>query len=384
MIQERFLRLRSIFLLLATILFAIFNLPLQHNDAFAQVNYCQKLSASLRSLERNKDYRSYKRNSATYQKAAKELKQQESLFVRGGCQRQLNAGQKLSSQCRTLAKRILKARPKVERLKNSVETGQLIARKREQILQQIAARGCNSRNSNSRLTITNKRNNQGPQTLFDILFGNKDIEIRADDDFAMQTNLPTIRTVCVRSCDGFFWPISFSTIPEYLYEDAEQCQIEGKGADVELYYYRNPGETIEEMVSISGVPYKSSPNAFRYKDEYDRSCTIKKQTNLGFVTLVQNRESTQTRMMINIEGISFPMPLRDPRLVQELSVKKANFFPLPRPRPLRAGEENMNQISNSNNPTIISEPLRIVSWRGKIIRIVGPDTPYAQLMAKGT
>ncbi len=371
-------------MLLAAILLAIFSLPLWVNGTFAQANSCQKLSSNLRSLERNRDYRSYERNRAAYQKAAKELKQQESLFVRGGCQRQLNVGQKLSSQCRTLARRILKARPKVEKLKNSVGTGQMIAKQREQILQQIAARGCNNRNSNSRLTITNKQNNRGPQTLFDILFGNKDIEVRADDDFAMQTNLSTIRTVCVRSCDGFFWPISFSTIQEYLYEDAEQCQIEGKGADVELYYYKNPGETVEEMVSISGVPYKSSPNAFRYKDEYDRNCTIKKRANLGFITLVQNEANGKSRIIVNIEGISFPMPLKDPRLTQELAVAKANFFPLPRPRPLRAGEENINKITISNTPAANSEPLRIVSWRGKTIRIVGPDTPYAQLMAKGT
>lgn len=33
----------------------------------------------------------------------------------------------------------------------------------------------------------------------------------------------TYRTVCVRTCDGYFWPISFSTTEDYFDRDQAQC-----------------------------------------------------------------------------------------------------------------------------------------------------------------
>ncbi len=39
-------------------------------------------------------------------------------------------------------------------------------------------------------------------------------------------NLPfaTYRTVCVRLCDGYFFPVSYSTLPNYFDRDAEACE----------------------------------------------------------------------------------------------------------------------------------------------------------------
>ena len=39
--------------------------------------------------------------------------------------------------------------------------------------------------------------------------------------------------------------------------------------------YRNPGEDINQAVSINGQPYSSSPNAFRYRQEFNPSCSCK-------------------------------------------------------------------------------------------------------------
>ncbi len=367
------------------ILFVAGSLFMKSDIALAQSNTCSKLNQTLRSLDRNRDYRSYKKNNATYQTLAKELKKQESQFVRGGCQKLLNSGQKLTNACRTLARRILKGRSRVEKLKNSLATAQAVAQQRKQILQQIAARGCNNQNSNSRSGASIKRNNQqAPRTLLDILFGNNggEVEIRADDDFGINTRLSTIRTVCVRACDGYFWPISFSTTKEYLLQDSAQCQAEGKGANVELYYYNNPGGDPKEMVSITGQPYKSLPNAFRYQNEYDEACRIKRQTNYGSIILAKNEQNNQSRMMVKIKDLTFPLPLRDPRRTQKIISAKAIFVQLPKPRPLREGEENSHKIIKSK--PVRQQPIRTYISGGKIVRIVGPDTPYAQSEAKGT
>ena len=39
-------------------------------------------------------------------------------------------------------------------------------------------------------------------------------------------NLPfaTYRTLCVRLCDGYYFPVSFSTLPNHFQRDAELCQ----------------------------------------------------------------------------------------------------------------------------------------------------------------
>jgi protein involved in polysaccharide export with SLBB domain len=47
-------------------------------------------------------------------------------------------------------------------------------------------------------------------------------------------------------------------------------------SDVALYTYRNPGEDINQAVSIAGQPYTELPNAFRYRHEVDRSCSCRR------------------------------------------------------------------------------------------------------------
>ena len=70
-------------------------------------------------------------------------------------------------------------------------------------------------------------------------------------------NLPfaTYRTLCVRLCDGYYFPVSFSTLPNHFQRDADVCQSQC-AAPAELYYHQNPGGAVEQMVSVSAA---SSP-----------------------------------------------------------------------------------------------------------------------------
>ena len=70
-------------------------------------------------------------------------------------------------------------------------------------------------------------------------------------------NLPfaTYRTLCVRLCDGYYFPVSFSTLPNHFQRDSELCQSQC-AAPAELYYHQNPGGAVEQMVSVSSQqPY---------------------------------------------------------------------------------------------------------------------------------
>jgi hypothetical protein len=85
----------------------------------------------------------------------------------------------------------------------------------------------------------------------------------------------TYRTVCVRTCDGYYFPISFATVPSRFGDDERTCKNQCPAADASLFTYRNPGEDINQAVSVSGQPYTALPNAFKYRQEFNPSCSCK-------------------------------------------------------------------------------------------------------------
>jgi len=90
-------------------------------------------------------------------------------------------------------------------------------------------------------------------------------------------NLPfaTYRTLCVRLCDGYYFPVSFSTLPNHFQRDAEACQSRC-AAPAELYYHQNPGGAVEQAVSVTTQqPYTSLKSAWRYRKEFVQGCSCK-------------------------------------------------------------------------------------------------------------
>ena len=85
----------------------------------------------------------------------------------------------------------------------------------------------------------------------------------------------TYRTLCVRLCDGYYFPVSFATLPNHFPRDSEVCQSKC-AAPAELYYHQNPGGAVEQMVSVGEQkPYTSLRNAFRHRKEYVSGCSCK-------------------------------------------------------------------------------------------------------------
>jgi hypothetical protein len=83
----------------------------------------------------------------------------------------------------------------------------------------------------------------------------------------------TYRTICVRTCDGYYFPISFSTLPNYFDRDAELCRSKC-AAPVELFYHQNPGAGVEQAISYdSKLAYTSLKTAFRYRKELVKGCS---------------------------------------------------------------------------------------------------------------
>jgi hypothetical protein len=85
----------------------------------------------------------------------------------------------------------------------------------------------------------------------------------------------TYRTICVRTCDGFYFPVSYSTVPSKFAEDEQICRRMCPAAEAVLYSYRNPGEDVSQAVSQGGRTYAELPAAFAYRKAFNPACSCK-------------------------------------------------------------------------------------------------------------
>src|SRR6202051_558470 len=115
---------------------------------------------------------------------------------------------------------------------------------------------------------------RGPGNFLENLFGNNNNNPGPPGaDLGPQSG--TFRTVCVRSCDGGYFPISVAAVPARFPDDEKTCKSLCPATEATLFTYRNPGEDINQAVSINGQPYSSLPNAFKFRTEFSASCACK-------------------------------------------------------------------------------------------------------------
>jgi hypothetical protein len=178
-----------------------------------------------------------------------------------------------SAQCGPVNNQIQQMRANLDQITTSLErlrSGGLGGADRENqrrsVLLALAQNNCGPQYANAA---------RGPGSFLDNLFGNNNSNPNAPPgaDFGPQSG--TFRTVCARSCDGAYFPISFATLPARFPDDEKTCKALCPAAEASLYAYRNPGEDMNQAVSISGQPYSSSPNAFRFRQEFNPSCSCK-------------------------------------------------------------------------------------------------------------
>jgi hypothetical protein len=108
--------------------------------------------------------------------------------------------------------------------------------------------------------------------FFDRLFGPGTI---LSPDSAPAVASGTYKTLCVRTCDGFYFPISYSALPNKFAEDAQSCQRMCPASEVALYSQRSTGEDVSQAVSANGRLYTELPNAFAYRKQFNPSCSCK-------------------------------------------------------------------------------------------------------------
>lgn len=74
------------------------------------------------------------------------------------------------------------------------------------------------------------------------------------------------RTLCVRTCDGYFFPMSNAATFGDFERDQKNCESSCPGTDIRLFYTRGMSDEPATMISsANGKPYSELPTAFLYK-----------------------------------------------------------------------------------------------------------------------
>jgi Protein of unknown function (DUF2865) len=173
-----------------------------------------------------------------------------------------------SPQCGPLNSQIQQMRGNLDRLMSDLE--QLKSNNNDQqgprraLISQLAQNNCGPQYRAAAAA-------QGQGGFLDAIFGGTVINPGGDG-----APSGTYRTLCVRTCDGFYFPISYSTVPTHFAEDQLSCQRLCPASEAVLYSYHNPGEDVNQAVSPSGHLYTELPNAFLYRRQIVAGCSCRR------------------------------------------------------------------------------------------------------------
>ncbi len=173
-------------------------------------------------------------------------------------------------QCADLASQVEAAKRKVADL--DVQRQQILGSRdrsyQDDIYRELARNSCGA-------DYAREAQRRGGQNPFSLLWQDEDTGPSGRGNEFGTLPFATYRTVCVRLCDGYYFPISFSTLPNHFQRDADACQSKC-AAPAELFFHQNPGAAMEQAVSArEKAPYTSLKTAFRYRKEYVPGCSCK-------------------------------------------------------------------------------------------------------------
>jgi uncharacterized protein DUF2865 len=238
---------------------------------------CLRLEAQLAAVDRGgaavdpvkaEQIKRYEDAAAKQQSELDRLGQQsQRLGCRGGGFFSLFGGQ--APQCGPLSNQMQQVRASLDRLLGDIQRLQGNSGEREgQRRSILIALGQNECGPQYRQYA-----NTGPGGFFENLFGGGG----GGGLFGSPDASPsgTYRTLCVRTCDGYYFPVSYSTVPGKFADDERLCQRLCPATEVALYSHRNPGEDVARAVSASGRLYTELPTAFSYRKQFNAACSCR-------------------------------------------------------------------------------------------------------------
>lgn len=321
--------------------------------AQAQSAICYDLESRLANLQKGgsgSQSRQYRR----YDQAARKIRGQ----IASVQKRARRAG------CRTTGIRLFQKRQCAN------ATGQIRQLKRE--LQRVESQRAragrsprNSRRQQTELIVALGRNRCGPQ------YERAAARYRRGEvlDGFEQPQSSSYRTVCVRTCDGYFFPVSTGTSSRNFGRDEAVCRGKYPGSDVKLFYHPRGADNAMDLArSVDGQSYASMPYAYRYREVYDPSCKF---------------DRSRLQQYTTGDGTRIQFTERNPRAVD---VRFGMNGPVPLPRPALGldPETQMNMAGNFRPSGLPLAPELVVDPQirdGQRVRTVGPEQYFGQSTA---
>jgi len=331
---------------------------------------CPRLEAQLATIDRGgsndpaKDdqIRRYQ-DAATQQQA--ELDRVTMQAKRMGCESSgffsLFNGQ--SAQCGPINTRISQMRANLDQITTNLERlrtglgGPDREGQRRSVLTALAQNNCGPQYANAAAA-------PGPGGFLSNLFGGNNPAAPPGTDLGPPSG--TYRTVCVRTCDGGYFPVSFSTVPARFPEDENKCKALCPATEAVLYAYRNPGEDINQAVSANGQPYTALPNAFKFRTEFNPSCACRAPGQTwsdALKTIDEKAEAAQQGDIIVTEESAKKMQQRSQQQPASKSGKKGAApqastpaaEPAPAPTTSAASDNQQNKSIRTVGPKFLQE-----------------------------
>jgi hypothetical protein len=323
--------------------------PSAQSNPGARNQVCLRLESQLAAIDRGgavdpakaEQIKRYEDGAAKQQADLDRLSQQsQRLGCQGGGFFSLFSGQ--SPQCVPLNNQIQQVRANLDRFLTEIQRLQGNSGEREgQRRGVLVALGQNDCGPQYRQYA-----NTGPGGFFENLFGGGNTATSPDAPLS-----GTYRTLCVRTCDGYYFPVSYSTVPSKFADDEQICRRMCPATEVTLYSHRNPGEDVARATSASGKLYSEMPNAFSYRKQFNAACSCRAPGQSWAEALRQTEDQTLERGDIVVTE-ERARQLSQPRF--DAQGKPVNLDPSPgRPAP-----KNANASTNAKaNAAVSSAPL---------------------------
>ena len=223
--------------------------------------------------------------------AARDFRRAELRLERGNCYDQFLFSRTLrrSRRCLKLGRELNGSERRLQAIEREIDAIRSSrrgdgGRRRARLMRELARNGCGE-------VYQQQARRQRPRSRgfdpFGALFGrdtgggffgngdNNDFYDNAPRDLRPETGIiadATYRTMCVRLCDGYYFPVSYQTLPSRFGVDQNACS-QRCAAPADLYVYRNPGGEVEQMISTRGLPYTELETAFKYRKQVIEGCS---------------------------------------------------------------------------------------------------------------
>ncbi|MGZ5803743.1 MAG: DUF2865 domain-containing protein, partial [Xanthobacteraceae bacterium] len=277
----------------------------------SQSPVCARLETQLASVERGGGDPSrsaaIQRNQDAVNRAQTSLDQLNTQSNRLGCR---SAGifsifTPQPPQCSSLSSQIDQARSALDRAMSDMQRSQSgggndLESQRQSVIAALAQNNCGAQYRAAAAA---------PQRgVFETIFGGANTNYNGID----VSQGGSFRTLCVRSCDGFYYPISFATSPAHFAEDEQTCRNTCPAAEVTLFSHRT-NEDVRAAATIQGRRYTDLPNAFKYRQTFDPSCSCRRPGQSWADALGQSPDRTVVRGDIIVtddkaKAMSQPLP----------------------------------------------------------------------------